>query len=112
MLPYWLLFFVPAFAALSERSSDPGRKGIKLSWVFAWSFLTALIGLRYQVGGDWGNYVRNFYGASGLIFSEVLLHGDPGYSLLNWMVAQAGYDIIPVNVVCGAVFAWGTYCIF
>ncbi len=107
MLPYWLLFLVPAFAALSERSSGLLRSRFAFSWLLIWSLLTVLIGFRYQVGGDWGSYQRIFRYSSFLTFDEALLRDDPGYILLNWLAAKAGYDIALVNVVCAAVFAWG-----
>ena len=107
MLPYWLLFLVPAFAALSERSSGLLRSRFAFSWLLIWSLLTVLIGFRYQVGGDWGSYQRIFRYSSFLTFDEALLRDDPGYILLNWFAAKAGYDIALVNVVCAAVFAWG-----
>ena len=107
MLPYWLLFLVPAFAALSERSSDLLRSRFAFSWLLIWSLFTVLIGLRFQVGGDWYSYERMFRYSSYLTFGEALLRDDPGYILLNWLAARAGYDVALVNVVCAAVFAWG-----
>jgi len=107
MLPYWFLFLVPAFAALAERPSGIMRNRFAFSWLLIWSLFTILIGFRYKVGGDWGNYERALGYSHYLTFDEVLLHGDPGYTLLNWLVARADYGIALVNLVCGAVFAWG-----
>ncbi|MDH3580654.1 MAG: EpsG family protein [Hyphomicrobiales bacterium] len=107
MLPYWFLFLVPAFAALSERSSGLLRRPFAVSWLLIWSLFTILIGLRYQVGGDWGGYERIFRYSSYLTFDEVLLRGDPGYIFLNWLAAKAGYDIALVNLFCAAVFTSG-----
>lgn len=108
MLPYWFLFLVPAFAALSERSRGGLlRSRFDLPWLLIWSLLTVLVGLRYKVGGDWGSYERIFRFSSYLTFDDALLRNDPGYILLNWFAAKAGFDIALVNVVCAAVFAWG-----
>lgn len=107
MLPYWLLFLAPAWAAVVERSSDPSRRRFGVAWLLIWSLLTLLIGFRYQVGGDWGNYLGRFAHTSDLSFDEALLLGDPAYNLLSWMAGKAGYDIVVVNVVCAAVFACG-----
>ena len=107
MLPYWFLFFVPAFAALSERSSGLLRNRFVFSWLLIWSLFTIAIGFRYQVGGDWGSYERIFRYVSYLSFDDALLRDDPGYTLLNWFTARAGFDITLVNVVCAAVFTWG-----
>src|SRR5215216_3768222 len=56
MLPYWMLFLVPAFAAIAERSSVTSHRGSTFVWLLIWSLLTIVIGLRYQVGADWDQY--------------------------------------------------------
>src|SRR5688500_18011222 len=107
MLPYWLLFLVPALAAFAERTSVTSNHRSSLAWFAIWLLLTILIGLRYQVGADWRQYEYILQFNSYLSFSEVLWRDDPGYGLLNWCVARAGYDVGLVNLVCGAVFSWG-----
>jgi hypothetical protein len=107
MLPYWLLFMVPALAALGEQGAPGYRRGLTLGWIAFWFLLTLMIGLRFEVGGDWGNYERIFRYTSYFSLPQVLERGDPGYGVLNWWVAHAGYDMALVNVVCGAIFTLG-----
>lgn len=107
MLPFWFLFTIPAYAALSERARFLGKRRWAFSWLAIWLLLTVLIGLRYQVGGDWGSYARTFRYTSFLSFSEVLLRSDPGYGALNWLVGRAGYQIVLVNTFCAGIFSWG-----
>ncbi len=107
MIPYWLLFTVPAFAALQERSAHATLSRRKRLFGGAALLLTLMIGLRYQVGGDWHSYLDHLYRAEYLSFGEALTTGDPGYSLLNWLAARVGGDIWLVNLICGAVFATG-----
>jgi hypothetical protein len=107
MLPYWLLFLIPAFAAFSERGNFTDRRSSNFGWIGIWILLTIAIGLRYEVGGDWGQYLLTFNWKSYLPFSEVLRGEDPAYGLLNWLVAQLGFGIGLVNLVCAAVFSWG-----
>jgi hypothetical protein len=65
-----------------------------------------MIGLRFEVGGDWGSYLLMFRRANmGLDYA--LRFGDPGYMLLNWVVGFFGGGVLVVNLVCGALFAWG-----
>jgi len=70
-------------------------------------FLTTLIGLRYQVGGDWGNYLGYLDRSSRLTLGEVFVQGDPGYILLNWLAVHTVGDIWGVNLVCGLLFSIG-----
>ena len=70
-------------------------------------FLTLLIGLREQVGGDWFNYFPYLNRARGLPFAAMLLSNEPGYGLLNWVGANVGGSIYFVNTICGLVFTVG-----
>ena len=113
MLPYWFLFLVPAFAALSERPSSLSRSRFAFSWLLIWSLLTVLIGLRYQVGGDWYNYLRRFSSLQYMTLSQFLRYGiDPGYGLLNSFAAKMDWGIIGVNFVSAVLFSLGllTFC--
>lgn len=106
MWSYWFLFMVPALAVLM-----PGRVKPTQSWV-PWAFVlllfTALMGLRHEVGGDWFNYLPHFLDSGQKSFGEVLRGSDPGYFLVNWLVADAGGTIYHVNLVCALVLMWGT----
>ena len=55
MVPYWLLFLLPAGMALSPIKGDKIVNSIPWTIVGLLCFL--MIGLRYQVGGDWDNYI-------------------------------------------------------
>lgn len=108
MLTYWFMFLVPAWACIAARGKPrPVGKGLELSWLMAGLLLALLIGLRHQVGGDWGTYVSHYQYMVGAPFSEVLEMGDPGYYLLNWLSAQVGGGIYLVNLMCGALFSVG-----
>ena len=108
MLPYWFLFIVPAAAALSERSRLRPPGPYAQSWIAFWLLLTVLIGLRYQVGGDWGSYERQLQATINLSFGEAMRHGsDVGYVLLNWAAAKLGLGVTSVNIACAMVFASG-----
>lgn len=104
------MFLVPASAALAERAAGhvslvPRRRKWSAFALLAAAALTLLVGFREEVGGDWGAYLRQFDDVHGISLGEVLSRPDPGYTLINWLSAEAGFDIYGVNTFCGAVFA-------
>jgi hypothetical protein len=68
-----------------------------------------MIGLRFEVGGDWFNYIEIYEEVRFLNFASALFleRSDPGYSLLNWIGHQLGVGIWLVNLVCGFLLMWG-----
>ena len=108
MLTYWLMFLVPAWASIAAGGKPrPVGKSLEFSWLMAGVLLALLIGLRYQVGGDWVTYESHYLDMVGAPLSEVLERGDPGYYLLNWLSAQVGGGVYLVNLVSGALFSVG-----
>lgn len=112
MWPYWLLFAVPALAAVlrprrlrAPLAANPARWGV--GWLFALVMLALVIGLRHEVGGDWGNYFVYLDAVRGASFLEILGTGDPGYNLANWISAELGWGIHGVNLICGFSLAIG-----
>lgn len=105
MLPYWLLFLLPAFAALSPVSFN--RQSQLACWVMVWLIFTLLIGFRHEVGGDWFSYLFHLRMRENMALADVLTGSDPGYYLINWLVAQLGGSIYWVNLACGAIVMAG-----
>lgn len=106
MLPYWILFSAFATGALANFRQPQGQRFRPMLAVAALA-TAMMIGLRFKVGGDWGNYVSMFYFIDNLDFVEALAVTDPGYAALNWFAVRAGLDIWAVNIVCGAILVWG-----
>lgn len=107
MFPYWLLFSVCAAGALEyRRRGYHGFQGGPLL-VGAGLFAAVLVGLRYQVGGDWATYIEiyEFFRYSDL--NDSLFLTDPGYTFLNWLGHQFGAEIWFVNLACALIFSWG-----
>jgi hypothetical protein len=107
VLPYWLLFSIFAAGSLDFRRRESRGDHAAPILAFAGVFIALMIGLRYEVGGDWLTYedILLITGYSNL--TTVLTESDPGYGLLNWVAAQLGWQIWFVNLVCGAIFSWG-----
>ncbi|HEY0312448.1 MAG TPA: EpsG family protein [Allosphingosinicella sp.] len=106
MFPYWLLFSLFAAGASLYRP-DENRRVTGGPYFLAMGVAVALmIGLRWEVGGDWINYID--------IFKDITANGisgaraqDPGYGVLNWVVGQMGIGVWLVNLVCAILFSWG-----
>ncbi|XKH58853.1 EpsG family protein [Halomonas sediminis] len=105
MLPYWILFLIPAVGVLVPYRLTPASR--PAIWWLVGSLFALAIGLRFQVGGDWGAYLRYLDHVSAMTLLEVLLREDPGYYLLNWLAVNLGGNIYWVNLVCGAIVMTG-----
>jgi hypothetical protein len=107
VFPYWLLFAVFAAGAVQYHPL-PGRAAQGGPIFYAMAAGAALmIGLRYQVGGDWSEYVEILENITQQSFWAGVRLQDPGYAALNWLVGRAGIGVWAVNLVCGIIFTWG-----
>lgn len=106
MLPYWILFALwSAGAVQAERRRTTDTR--LLFFVGAVVLTTLMIGLRFQVGGDWGSYERMYQAIYFLPWSPALAMTDPGYAAINWLAAQADLGIFSVNTICAILFMGG-----
>lgn len=105
MLPYWLLFSVFATGAFQLR--ERRDHAITPIFLLAVALVFVMVGLRYEVGGDWQPYLAILDGLRFYSLGEALFLSDPGYALLNWMANQIGWDIWVVNLACALIFTWG-----
>ncbi|MCX7207339.1 MAG: EpsG family protein [Proteobacteria bacterium] len=105
MILYWLLYLYPVILVLLPLK---GSRNVKyLAYIVAWLGFSFAIGLRWEVGADWGNYLPILDAARDVAFTEALSVSDPGYMAINWLSIKLGYDIVGVNLVCGAIFVYG-----
>jgi len=105
MLPYWLFLSLPVGVILANRRlSERSQVWV---WLSVWLFFVFAIGLRFKVGGDWFAYLTHLDLRTVMPLSEVLSGSDPGYYLINWIVAQAGGSIYWVNTACGMILMTG-----
>jgi hypothetical protein len=127
MLPYWLLFLAFALGAIQTRGTAlavapypgvpawriPGQQPLArrsdLFFAAAAAVAALMIGLRYEVGGDWDQYLRIFddINKEDLLSSLSFPGSDPGYSVLNWLSGAIGVQVWAVNLACGIVFIFG-----
>ena len=115
MWAYWLLFLVPAGIAFSPIKGD---KNVQyMMWVIVGLLGILLIGLRYQVGGDWTTYLGTLQDSQIGSVSEMRnLTAGYLYVLLNRLAIQMGLGISQgiyfINLICGAITMVGLikYC--
>lgn len=101
------MFMLPCIGVLTRPRL--GERDAKLVWFLAGLIFAIVIGFRYEVGGDWFNYLPHFEETGKLDFiAAITVNGDPAYYGLNWIVAQFGGAIYWVNWVCAVVLMCGT----
>lgn len=106
MFPYWLLFILwSAGAVQTERRRTLDRR--PLAFVTAVVLTALMVGLRFEVGGDWFNYVEIYDSIFYLPLQSALSFTDPAYAALNWLSAQVNLGIWPINLVCGSLLMGG-----
>lgn len=109
VLPYWILFSVFALGAIQTSTRRYADRGITPLLLAAVICTALMIGLRFETGGDWGNYEEIFDYMRYLSLPSALGVGrsDPGYSFFNWLAHQLGVGIWLVNLACGIILMWG-----
>jgi hypothetical protein len=98
-----------AIGSTMIRPPAPGRRQGPFLLIFGSLLIALMVGLRYEVGADWEPYKFMFSYAGYADLGRLLSIGDPGYQLLNWAVQRIGGKLWLVNLICGAVFAFGLY---
>ncbi|MBH9538460.1 EpsG family protein [Novosphingopyxis sp. YJ-S2-01] len=90
-----------AAGEVPERTSMP-------SGTYILVFATALLmGLRYEVGGDWFPYLQNYNMVQLLNYGQALDTFDSGYVTLVFVAGRLNAGIWLVNLVCGLIMTFG-----
>lgn len=114
MWPYWLLFLVPSCWAIAKLKLTPkaammAREG---RWPFVWKctfvILVLMVGLRYEVGGDWVQYLEmlDSYTENPITDTEFSFQ-DPAFIIFNFLSVQSGLGIYLLNFLSALFFSWG-----
>ena len=107
---YWLLFLTPASLAVLPIKFDKNINSIL--WAIVGLLCILIIGLRFEVGGDWDNYLGKLDTARLIEFSmthvlESSFGNAIGYMIINWVALQLGWGIYFVNTFCATAFIVG-----
>ncbi len=105
MVVYWLMFLLPAGVALFKVRAT--RETELVGWGVVWLTLTLLIGYRFEVGGDWGNYLRHFDEVHKVSLWEAIQRFDPAHGAFNWISDRLGWGVYGTNLAYGAIFSLG-----
>lgn len=101
MISYYSIWFLLSFMAFFYKKNALNKFTFNVFIIF----LIVFTGLRFEIGGDWGNYLQMYYYFAGLSFEESLLITDPGYGFLNYFSHIMGFsDTILVNFLCSIFF--------
>ena len=99
LIAYWTLFLVPFLATLVPLRASKELRTIAFTFFFL--LASILIGLRYQIGGDWSGYMVMLEAAKRTEFLSIFSFSDPAYYLLNWISIKMGLGIFGVNLIGG-----------
>ncbi|BCX13138.1 MAG: hypothetical protein KatS3mg067_2076 [Thermosynechococcus sp.] len=103
MLPYFIVFALTAIPVILQV---PRWYGFFLFFLYV-----LFIGLRFEVGADWGSYLRIFDEAqSQSWFGIEAILKDFGYHLINKLAGTLNQDIYFVNSVVALIFTSGLFC--
>jgi hypothetical protein len=114
MWPYWILFIVPAYWAVTRLKPIPQIALLPRNdrWSFMWKsifiLLVLMIGFRHEVGGDWETYLEmlHSYTDASINASEFSFQ-DPAFVLLNLVSVKTGLGIYLLNVLSALFFCSG-----
>lgn len=113
MWPYWFLFLVPTYLAVSRLRPTPQlamlaqRKRWSSVWRGLFVLLVLMVGLRHRVGSDWFNYIEHVQSMAGVPMTSALTGKDPATSFFNWLAERSGTGVYLVNLLSAIFFSWG-----
>ena len=115
---YWIVFIFFSFLAILANNknvvSSYGYHVINFNplWWFIVLFFTFIIGMRYEVGGDWGAYLSYFESISSIpLIDSFDISSDTGYLVINYISSYLNLGIYGVNLFCGFIFSLGLFFI-
>jgi hypothetical protein len=113
MWPYWLLFLIPAYWAVSRQKpmsySARSIQGDRWpdDWRLIYVFLVLMIGLRHAVGGDWFQYLEMLNSYTDTTSADTFGFQDPAFVLFNKLAVWSGTGIYLLNLLSAMIFSWG-----
>ena len=113
MIPYWFMFFIPAMLAIAAqpvtaRNLDGTIRGsVDGTWIILGIVLTLIIGYRFEVGGDWFNYLRHFNHMEGQSYAYALSKSEFSHWIINKLMFDLDLGMTGVNLFYGLIFAYG-----
>jgi hypothetical protein len=113
MWPYWILFLVPAYFAITRLKTRPyslqsaQRDQWPVVWRSTYIFMVLMIGLRHEVGGDWSQYIELLDSYIDSTQATKFAFQDPAFVLFNELAAWTGTGVYLLNLLSAIFFSWG-----
>ena len=113
MIPYWFMFFIPAMFAIAAqpvtaRNLDGTiRASLDSTWIILGIVLTLIIGYRFEVGGDWFNYLRHFNHMESQSYAYALSKSEFSHWVINKVMLDLGLGLTGVNLLYAFIFSTG-----
>lgn len=112
MFWYIFVFVILCFFMMLSYQVKLNRNASVFIKFIVFVCLLLFIGLRHEVGGDWGSYLRWYksVASQGISFNlENVILEDWGYNFLNWISYKLNLGIYGVNIFCAFIFLMGLF---
>jgi hypothetical protein len=111
MWPYWFLFLTAALPAVLSKAVviNKSRSTNPMIWVLMFLVFSLMIGLRYQVGGDWLNYLDHYDIVKARSLNPFLQEGEQLYWLVMWLAVYFESGVYLANLIFSCIFCAGLF---
>lgn len=92
---------------LLANSFERPQNTLPWQWWIVFVALILLVGLRYEVGGDWYSYLARVERVPEDLSDVQWWFVDPGYHFLERLSVKLGWGIFGVNLIGGGLFSAG-----
>jgi hypothetical protein len=107
MAPYLFLFYSLAFFALELPPLS--RAAHKVLLAVSCFLMWLMAATRFEVGGDWPQYLDHFYVITHAPVEQSLGMFEPGWVMFNLLAEHIGADVFGVNGMAAAIAMFGIY---
>ena len=101
MIAYFLIFLLCSFGFYLD---DLKSKYSNSFFVLLFLYLLFLIGLRFEVGGDWSSYAFYYERAQTVNFRYYISLNEFSYAVINYLSSLVSGGILLVNIICASIF--------
>lgn len=100
MTVYWFFFTLSSYLLITENEN---KKNTSILKYFLHFLLIIFIGFRFEIGGDWGNYLEiySYIDLQDIISAHIKT--DIGYNLLLLITKKLNLGIYGINTICGFI---------
>lgn len=104
MFPYLTMLMVPSFFSVTG-----GKRLSTVLWGMTFLLFVIFVGLRFEVGPDWGSYARMHSFLQYQDIFEALTQTESFSYLLFWVSTNTGFHVYLTNVVAAIILLFGVF---